>query len=228
MEIKKPRKSKYPIEKRISDAASVGVEYVGEVFMENGLRSQKYLYRLQCGHLKEIKPCHLRDNRFVCTECRLSREEYLKEYRKNHKEEIDKKNKEWNLANSDYVKQRRKEHYIRNKARLRAMGKQHYLDNKSTYLAYSKYRKALIKNRAPRWLSKEQLDNISNIYKECKFISDSTGIPHHVDHIVPLMGEAVSGLHVPWNLRIIPAQENLSKSNSFDESILEELGEYYE
>lgn len=58
-------------------------------------------------------------------------------------------------------------------------------------------------------------DAIKAIYLECARITNETGIPHQVDHIVPLKGKIVSGLHVPWNLQIIPARENRKKSNNF-------------
>lgn len=74
--------------------------------------------------------------------------------------------------------------------------------------------------RLPKWLSKEDISKIKSIYKMCRLLSNKTGIRHEVDHIVPLNGTTVSGLHVPWNLQIIPKDENLKKSNKLIEDIV--------
>lgn len=71
-------------------------------------------------------------------------------------------------------------------------------------------------NATPPWLSDAQLAHIQRIYKLCSVISEATGQKYHVDHIVPLQGKNVCGLHVPWNLRVIPAKVNLEKSNKHD------------
>lgn len=74
-------------------------------------------------------------------------------------------------------------------------------------------RRASIKNRTPSWLAEDDLWMIKEIY-DLRFLRESiTGTKWHVDHIVPINGKTVCGLHVPWNLRVIQASENLKKGN---------------
>ena len=68
-------------------------------------------------------------------------------------------------------------------------------------------------NAMPKWLTKEERDFIISLYKHAKYIEKMFGIKCHVDHIIPLRGENVCGLHVPWNLQILTAEDNLKKGN---------------
>jgi 5-methylcytosine-specific restriction endonuclease McrA len=76
---------------------------------------------------------------------------------------------------------------------------------------YKSKRYARLKQATPPWVDRKAL---RSIYENAKKISKETGIPHQVDHIWPLVHECFSGLHVPWNLRIIPTPHNSSKRNT--------------
>jgi hypothetical protein len=77
-------------------------------------------------------------------------------------------------------------------------------------------RKIVIKQRTPKWLDAISFDRIKNEYQLAALLSKVTGSSWHVDHIIPLQGKLVSGLHVPSNLRVLPALENISKKNKFE------------
>lgn len=70
--------------------------------------------------------------------------------------------------------------------------------------------------RTPSWLNDGHRLEIESIYKYCSALR-SCGLDYHVDHIVPLRGKTVSGLHAPWNLQVIHATENLQKGNTHHE-----------
>jgi hypothetical protein len=78
-------------------------------------------------------------------------------------------------------------------------------------------RDARTKDQTPSWAN---ISVINFLYATRAWISKETGESWHVDHIVPLMNRKVSGLHVHNNLRIIPARENLNKSNRLIEELL--------
>jgi ribosomal protein L3 len=77
-----------------------------------------------------------------------------------------------------------------------------------------KYQASKLK-RTPIWLSEEQITDLQSFYTMAKELETVFPWKQHVDHIVPLQGKTISGLHVPWNLQIISAKENISKGNRY-------------
>lgn len=74
-------------------------------------------------------------------------------------------------------------------------------------------RRANLLHRTPKWLSEQDKMRIKVKHAEARWMTEHTGISHAVDHIYPLQGRLVSGLHVPSNMRVIPARENSRKYN---------------
>lgn len=82
------------------------------------------------------------------------------------------------------------------------------------YVATAKRRASQIQ-RTPKWLSAIDFERIENEYKLATLLSKVTGSPWHVDHVIPLQGKFVSGLHVPSNLQVLRGSENVAKANKF-------------
>jgi len=163
----------------------------------HGYRDERYTSTGHCVSCRKAQ----------CADARKSNPEKWKQYRKeyylsNRDQEIT-ANNQWRLNNTDRVKT--------NRARWRK-------DNiEKTRIYLANYRAAK-KNAVPSWLTDDDKFIINEVYIAAKNKEAYTGVPHHVDHIIPLQHPKVCGLHVWWNLQVLTASENFSKSNRLEEA----------
>lgn len=95
----------------------------------------------------------------------------------------------------------------------RAYRKKWETSNPEHKKAQTSLRKRRHREATPSWVTQDQTRAMRGLYLQAQVLTKTTGERYVVDHIVPLLGEEVCGLHVPWNLRVITQEENLKKSN---------------
>lgn len=159
------------------------------------------------------KPClrgHI-DRRFTknggCTAChkmktdewRLKNQDRLVSYRKENRTRDTEQARKWRFDNPDRV-------VVANKK-----WRQSHPDKVNLRIAK---RNAAKLQRTPEWLTPVDLFEMECVYTYCSALR-KIGLNYHVDHIVPLRGKIVSGLHVPSNLQVITGTENVRKGNSY-------------
>ena len=86
-------------------------------------------------------------------------------------------------------------------------------ENPEKHVAQVSRRRAAKAKASPPWTDDLLNMQIKWYYAAAKMMTETSGILHHVDHIHPLTGENLNGLHVPWNLRCIRAEDNSKKTN---------------
>ncbi len=132
------------------------------------------------------KEIYLEKSRVAWHQNKTKRLAQKKEYVKNNLITVKSRNTKWKKANKD-----------------------------KTAASRAKYRATLLQ-ATPKWLTKEDFKIIQGFYKEAKLLSEQYGVKYHVDHIEPLQGKYSIGLHVPWNLQVIPHYINESKANKIN------------
>ena len=158
----------------------------------------------------------------------------FRQYRKKCKQCQQKDVAAWQKNNKEKVKENQKKHYYKNyesrmanarkqnakkvgvplteeqRNKNKARGKRHYEANKTQYHMKSLFYKMRKAKAMPSFANKFYIEEI---YSLARLRTKVTGFQWDVDHIIPLKGEKVCGLHVEWNLRVIPHLENIKKGN---------------
>jgi hypothetical protein len=157
--------------------------------------------KTQSGRTQRCKPClkHYEKQWYA-----INREAKLKE------------NAAWRSANAHRMAEYTRRHAALYPEKVYARVRRWQVRHRERINAWASERRALEKQACPAWADR---DAIQQFYSLAIQLSTSTGVPHEVDHIVPLVNRHVCGLHVAANLRVIPATENRRKSNKFTTSM---------
>ena len=134
------------------------------------------------------------------------RSEYRKQYRLDNKEKIAAYRKQWRLDNKEKAKEYDRQYHLDNQEKIAKKNKQWKIDNPENCRATAAKRRASKLQRTVGW---SDYLVIQMIYQDCP-----EGM--EVDHIIPLQGKNVSGLHVAWNLQYLTPKENQEKGNKYD------------
>ena len=116
------------------------------------------------------------------------------------------------ISRAAYMRQWR----VTNKQHVATYSKEYRDTHKARYNFLCQKRKIALLQRTPAWLTADDFWIIEEAYALAQLRTHMLGVDFHVDHIIPLRGKKVSGLHVPTNLRVIPATENQQKTNKFE------------
>ena len=164
------------------------------------------------------KPCvkgHVANRRAKTGECIKCRSEFLIEWRAKNPKKVKQHNATQHNNHAEKLAARTRKYYWDNLEISRQKSQEYQKKNPHIYAKSGAKRRAAKLQRTPAWLTDIDHERIGNEYKLAALLTKVTGSSWHVDHIIPLQGKMVSGLHVPSNLRVLPATENIRKSNLF-------------
>jgi hypothetical protein len=224
--------SKSP-DKHLNVRSSTSSYYIKRVFykiLENKPRSvpvQKYLLHqigfqkcYKCSEVLSLDSFNKISGKWnmLDSECRSCANSRSRNYRINNIDKELARDKAYKEKNKEQLALNRINRYRKNPEAEIAKVREWQKLNPDKVNASQAKRRANQLKATPSWLTDSQWLEIKNFYALAKKLEKETGIKYHVDHIIPLKGKNICGLHVPWNLQLLTAEQNLVKSNKFCDS----------
>lgn len=164
------------------------------------------------------KPCvhgHVSFRRAKTGECLECRKLALALWRKANPSMVKAHNDSQYKIHGEKIKANRTAYVKANPEAKRISDKKYYEANKPKYRHVRAKRRAAERQRTPAWLTSDDYWMVEEAYSLAALRTKMFGFRWDVDHVVPLLGKNVSGLHVPNNLQVISAKHNRSKSNKY-------------
>jgi hypothetical protein len=194
--------------------------------IEQPLENYTRCNRSKDGRLPRCKKCILayfnanKEKFLKCNREIYKNKKISLEYKQKRQEESKKYRQKYKIKLKDYYKKykesnrlRSKKYFEQNKDTIKLKISAYKKANRAKFNFINSRRRAAQLQATPKWLSEFDLSYIKSIYIQAKQLEKLDGIKRHVDHIIPLKGKTVTGLHVPWNLQILTAEENVKKNN---------------
>jgi hypothetical protein len=145
--------------------------------------------------------------------CNLCLKNYRKAYREANLLRIAESKKQWKLKNKEHVAEKDRA-YAQLNPEKRTIARKKWIEiNPGKNNAAKKLNSVARKKRVPMWLTDDDKWMLDQAYELAALRTKMLGFAWHVDHVIPLNGKKVSGLHTPYNVQVIPWLENLRKGN---------------
>jgi len=120
----------------------------------------------------------------------------------------------WRLSNLERKRAANARWRAENPEKARESVRSHCRRNKGKVAAKTRRQQAARIQRSPSWSDRQSLELFYAVAHIARLTFPE--LNPQVDHVIPLNGDRVSGLHVHTNLSVIPGVKNLLKSNRFN------------
>lgn len=158
------------------------------------------------------KPSGATGYRAVCRSCReVSRKPGRSDYAQQNADKLSQYAATWRDENRGKYRDMHQRWRDANRDKVRAADRKYHAANTLKRVLKARKREAEELRAMPAWADPARIAEVYELAKEFR----EAGLDVHVDHVVPLRGENVSGLHVHTNLRVCLAKMNIVKSNSW-------------